>query len=624
LLSLVAPELSSLINCWLAALRDSALLSLPPEFKSQLPPKGGAYYTAECADNVPEDKKRDTHFHVMLGICIETLCSNRTTSEDTLTVQLCLRSLKNLLACNWSRLLLMRNVRLPIEVVNVLYRFELICYSCNKSTIPIGAQAVNLSRRLAVTSIRFELICYSCNKCTIPIGAQAVNLSRRLAVTSIRLILTRDNLRTQQLCADVVITVLDAAQYSIAIHRTEKDIENGNSEDRGSYRGAEGTADGLQPASSLAFAVLEVALCLLVRQANEDLQIPQINTALMRSKSAAPFHYRRYSRLPVESNDLIKMGLVILTRIPMLCCPDGVIVVLPSILYLVLGVLHESSLLDKALRSLLSKAPSDETFPKWVSVMKSALVSLLNMAEDGKTDSAVMMLAVAVFVTSSPRQVVVGSSGLFTRICKMFHTCMENEHKQVVAKCLQSVASIFGRREVCYPFIRELVPKILNRIRPLVAVLPSGTSAVSKSDEDVIIIQEAMRALEMALSVAEPKKRLAIVNLIVQLLGAFLCEEAATHYRHLSAPARRLHDYALHRLNAIGPTHPKEFKRVLHSFPALKLKIEASIRHQSGRVVAAQQAQRASTARKCEQLPAPVPKPAAIKLKVDFSTFGSN
>uniref|UniRef100_A0A183DIM2 SCP2 domain-containing protein n=1 Tax=Gongylonema pulchrum TaxID=637853 RepID=A0A183DIM2_9BILA len=50
LLSLVAPELSSLINCWLAALRDSALLSLPPEFKSQLPPKGGAYYTAECAD----------------------------------------------------------------------------------------------------------------------------------------------------------------------------------------------------------------------------------------------------------------------------------------------------------------------------------------------------------------------------------------------------------------------------------------------------------------------------------------------------------------------------------------------------------------------------------------------
>lgn len=50
LLNLVEPELGSLIDCWLAALRDSALLSLPPEFKSQLPPKGGTYYTAECAD----------------------------------------------------------------------------------------------------------------------------------------------------------------------------------------------------------------------------------------------------------------------------------------------------------------------------------------------------------------------------------------------------------------------------------------------------------------------------------------------------------------------------------------------------------------------------------------------
>lgn len=33
------------------------------------------------------DKARETHFHVMLGICIETLCSNRTYSDDSLTIQ---------------------------------------------------------------------------------------------------------------------------------------------------------------------------------------------------------------------------------------------------------------------------------------------------------------------------------------------------------------------------------------------------------------------------------------------------------------------------------------------------------------------------------------------------------
>ncbi|OZC08270.1 hypothetical protein X798_04749 [Onchocerca flexuosa] len=599
LLSLVSPELNSLINCWLAALRDSALLSLPPEFKSQLPTKGGTYYTAECADfckehyrvswppillaactwlkqndfelqqssgdleNMTINKAKETHFHIMLGICIETLCSNRMYSVGDLTIQLCLRSLRNLLACNWSRRVLMKNVQLPIEVINVLYR----------------------------------------------------------------LILTRENLRTQQLCADVIMTVLDAAQYSITLYDIKNDISGQqNNANKEGYKGEEGTADGLQPANSLVFAVLEIALCLL---------IPQINSALMKSKSTTPLHYRRYSRLPIESNNLIKMGLNILIRIPMLCSPDGTIVILPSILYLILGVLHESSLIDKeqlvpdlpfghvsiaaaaamqALKTLLTTAPSDFTFSKWTSIMRSTLISLLNMAEDSKIDGAVIMLAVAVFVTSSPPQLVTDNINLLARICKLFQTYLESEHKQVVVKCMQSLASIFGRREICYPFIAELVPKVLNRIRPFITSVSEGIAEIPESD-DVLIVQEAVHILEVALSVADQKKQLAIVNLIVQLLGTFLCEDPATYYRQLPVSARKLHDYALNRLNVIGPSHLEEFKKVLLSFPALKSKIEGSIRH------AAQQTQRTTGLGKCEQMLLPVPKSAAIKLKVDFRAF---
>lgn len=50
LLSLVTPELCSLVEYWLAALRDLALLSLPPEFAHQLPLKGGAFYVPESID----------------------------------------------------------------------------------------------------------------------------------------------------------------------------------------------------------------------------------------------------------------------------------------------------------------------------------------------------------------------------------------------------------------------------------------------------------------------------------------------------------------------------------------------------------------------------------------------
>lgn len=44
LLELVQPELKSLSKYWLGALKDHALLALPAEYSSQLPPQGGMFY----------------------------------------------------------------------------------------------------------------------------------------------------------------------------------------------------------------------------------------------------------------------------------------------------------------------------------------------------------------------------------------------------------------------------------------------------------------------------------------------------------------------------------------------------------------------------------------------------
>lgn len=43
LITLVQPELPTLSRLWLAALKDYALLTLPAEFSSQLPPDGKYY-----------------------------------------------------------------------------------------------------------------------------------------------------------------------------------------------------------------------------------------------------------------------------------------------------------------------------------------------------------------------------------------------------------------------------------------------------------------------------------------------------------------------------------------------------------------------------------------------------
>lgn len=52
LIILVQPELPSLSRLWLAMLRDYALLTLPAEFSSQLPPDGTRQIFADQMQNI--------------------------------------------------------------------------------------------------------------------------------------------------------------------------------------------------------------------------------------------------------------------------------------------------------------------------------------------------------------------------------------------------------------------------------------------------------------------------------------------------------------------------------------------------------------------------------------------
>ncbi|VDK44710.1 unnamed protein product, partial [Cylicostephanus goldi] len=377
LLSLVRPELDSLVCYWLAALRDSALLSLPAQFADQMPSGGGAFYKAESADacreyyrsswppillalaiwlsksnfelpenaevrNAPQtwpDNRRESRFHLMMGIAVEALCS-RTTYADDHTIQSCVRAIHALLQCEWCQLQLMSDIRLAIELCNVLHR----------------------------------------------------------------LILTRDNLATQQLCVDCAHAILDAAHCSMRVMASE-DIENGNlpsttdtdERPKNLYSGGEGD-DGIGQGTTLTFAMME--LCLIAFSIFRSM--PQINSAQMKSKSLAPLHMRRFGRLPVESANLIRSGIQLLVNVPSLCSSKGRLIILPSVLYLIIGFIRESARVDEnsvvpdlppghlttvattalqALRNLASSPPSDATLSTWVTMMQSALYSILLLCD---------------------------------------------------------------------------------------------------------------------------------------------------------------------------------------------------------------------------------------------------
>ncbi|KAJ1347297.1 hypothetical protein KIN20_002323 [Parelaphostrongylus tenuis] len=363
LLSLVRPELDSLVCYWLAALHDSALLSLPAQFSKQLPASGGAFYKAESAEACREyyrtswppillalavwlsksnfelpqniemlktwpDITRESRFHLMIGIAVEALCS-RTTYADDNTIQSCVRAIEALLQCEWCQLQLMLDVKLPIELCNVLHR----------------------------------------------------------------LILTRDSLTTQHLCVNCALAILNAARSSIRIS-SSMDAKNGNIPNAaiisGSgclpktlYAGGEGE-DGIIRGTTLTFALMELCLCVMVRQ------LPQINSANVKN----PLHSRRFGRLPTESANIITSSIQLLVNVPLLCSSEGRLVILPGVLYLIIGFIRESSRLDEnnvlpdlpvghltpvataaiqALRNLASSPPTDSTLSQWVTIMQCAL-----------------------------------------------------------------------------------------------------------------------------------------------------------------------------------------------------------------------------------------------------------
>lgn len=74
---------------------------------------------------------------------------------------------------------------------------------------------------------------------------------------------------------------------------------------------------------------------------------------------------------------------------------------------------------------------------------------------------------------------------------------------------------------------------------------------------ELLIIQEAIKAVEAVLSMAKGEKEFTFVNLLTRCLARFLCPEPERQLKEVEENVRTLHDFAYQRLNLIGPAHPE-------------------------------------------------------------------
>nr|XP_037868102.1 HEAT repeat-containing protein 5B isoform X1 [Bombyx mori]XP_037868103.1 HEAT repeat-containing protein 5B isoform X1 [Bombyx mori] len=608
LLRLVEPQLESLGENWIAALKDHALLSLPSEFASQLPHGGGAFYSAETAeasrahyghawpsllyaaslrfnadiDYVPNNETShesepntdnkssrtengnfeffepvDERFHLLFGICMEALCAQRDMSEEnTISVLL---SLVTLLDAPDNRARLLRDKALAIELCQIIHRTAL----------------------------------------------------------------TQPSIEALLLSADVLRLVIDAAREQLHANMQAKIKELApNEASDGSIPqsvlevvhtlGEGGPTGDLPPGKSLVFACLEVCVCLLVRR------LPSLSPVRQEGKVGV---IGVPKGLGIHGDTLLVKSLAAMSELLSLTSPQGALSILPTILYLSTEVLQESKdsptvadagvlLLQRAAECRAVRV-HDHTREQHDKLLQSTLAKLVERVKSDdkecRLDSITGARGMAVVLNAAEP-----IPALHYPCINHFRQCLDTDDHERFASCCAVVRSVWGggaeARRVSW-WARALAARLVARAhaarRP--AHAPHARAALA-----------ALHALDDLVRAAPPQpqdgtKGIQLLWLLVPIVISYLRE--GNELSQAPPHVRTLHDFALQWLTKIGPKYPQEFKTMMQQSSELRNKLESALKssqsgNRSGRPTQ-------------QQRPVFDAKPTkpTIQLKTDFSDF---
>eukprot|EP00073_Rattus_norvegicus_P010816 NP_001177993.1 HEAT repeat-containing protein 5B [Rattus norvegicus] len=601
LITLVQPELPTLSRLWLAALKDYALLTLPAEFSSQLPPDGGAFYTPETIDTArlhyrnswapilhavalwlnstgftcqesteatavsggqkrspavslnqvpgamasakPLPEVNKDRMHLILGVSIQFLCSPRP-EEPIEHVTACLQALHTLLGSPYARIHIAEDQLIGVELLSVLHR----------------------------------------------------------------LLLTWNPPSIQLLVTGVVQQIVRAAQDYLQEKRSALNEEDMEKESCPAL-GEGGDTGGLIPGKSLVFATMELLMFILVRH------MPHLSTKM----SDSPSHVATKTHLSEESARLVAATVTILSDLPSLCSPAGCMTILPTILFLIARILkdtaiksvdnHVSPPVSAALQGIksivtLSMAKTEETQKQWTALIRSTLACILEYSQPDDCmpapDEVSTLTAIALFLWSASSEII-GVQSLQNGCMNRFKSALNSCDPWVQAKCYQLLLSVFqhSNRALSTPYIHSLAPLVVGKLKAVERDRPASST-------ELLAVQEGIKVLETLVALGEEQNRVQLLALLVPTLISYLLDENS--FASASSISKDLHEFALQNLMHIGPLYPHAFKTVMGAAPELKARLETAVR-----------ASQASKAKAAARQPAPATHSApTIKLKTSF------
>uniref|UniRef100_A0A8C7T747 HEAT repeat-containing protein 5A n=1 Tax=Oncorhynchus mykiss TaxID=8022 RepID=A0A8C7T747_ONCMY len=605
LLTLVQTDLATLSRLWLAALQDYVLLTLPQDYSAQLPATGGTFYTAEtaeqarphyCSSWAPILHATALWLNSTGFIMVDDGPANlsRPVTPTSMGQSTSLASVKSPEDISSDRLHLI----LGISV-------EFLCSPHSHD------QMENISSCLQALQALLE-VSWPRSK----VGNDQV-LSVELLSVLHRLIVTREAPGVQLAVLELVRQVVCAAQEHVKEKRHSAEVDDGAAEKETVPEFGEGRdTGGLVPGRSLVFGALELCLCVLVRK------LPQLSPKLAGSPSGG----QGGSSLSLSDSDCrqVAAALAILSDLPSICSPDGSVSILPTLMYLLMGVLRElvqqpcgggagggealglvvpAAL--QALRAVLSSpmSRSEKSRGAWAHLLRCALNTLLHIRNqilnkpNPVVDEVSLLTALTIFLlTASPE--VTTAQPLQTRCIDKFKASLESKDP-VVSQSYQLLMSVFqSKTGVAVPFIQGLGSCVVGHLQGVERRRP-------QSSKELQAIQDGVRALEALVFAADEMHRPQLVAILLPILISFLLDENALS----SAPAsaRTLHESALQDLMRIGPQHSSVFKALMASSPHMKARLEAAVKGNQESVNA-----------KATQLQVPSKTSPSIQLKTNF------
>uniref|UniRef100_A0A673TRH3 HEAT repeat-containing protein 5A n=1 Tax=Suricata suricatta TaxID=37032 RepID=A0A673TRH3_SURSU len=397
-----------------------------------------------------------------------------------------------------------------------------------------------------------------------------------------RVILTRESPSIQLASLEVVRQIICAAQEHVQEKRRSAEVDDGAAEKETLPEFGEGKdTGGLVPGKSLVFATLELCVCILVRQ------LPDLNPKLAGSpgvKATKP------QVLPEDGSRLVSAALGVLAELPAVCSPEGSISILPTILYLTIGVLRETAVKLpggqlsstvaaslQALKGILSSpmARAEKSHTAWTDLLRGALTTVLDCWDpvDGthqELDELSLLTAITVFILSASPEVTTIPC-LQKRCIEKFKATLEIKDPVIQIKTYQLLLSIFQypNPAVSYPYIYSLVSSVVEKLQEVDKRKPEDITELQ-------VFQECIKVLEALVTVAEEQHRSQLVACLLPILISFLLDDNTLG--SATSVMKSLHDFALQHLMQIGPQYSSVFKNVMASSPALKARLEAAIK----------------------------------------------